>query len=44
MNNREALNILKARDILKKLELVTEIDYCGLNEYELVAIISKELK
>jgi len=44
MNNLEAEKVLKARDILKSLEKVTEIDYCGLTEYELVNLIVKELK
>jgi len=43
MTNVEAVNVLKARDILKALEEVTEIDYCGLYENEIVTIIANEL-
>ena len=44
MTSTEAINVLKARNILKALEEVTEIDYCCLYESELVAIIARKLE
>ena len=41
---KDAINILKTRDILKALENKVDIDYCGLTEYEIVDLIKNELK
>jgi len=43
MKTIEAINVLKARDILNALERITDMDYCGLTEYEIIDVIVKEL-